>query len=119
MIALALLFILIIGLLWIIVYLLERYFDAYGNVYTSQKNRQAELQRRLDMRKNKMENSEAEKQINAIIVRRLLEIEQKFPCSEMSEEPTYPVNVFTKSVKQLLHSTLNLLKSEHNSDAGR
>lgn len=120
MIALAFLFALIIGLLWIIVYLLEKYFDMHGSLHISKRNEQAELQNRLDMHKNRMKNSEVEKQIDAIIDRRLSELEQKFPDAEIQEGLTEQApEVLIIRFKRMFYSTLNLLKTEHNDTSRR
>ena len=86
MIALALLFIVIIGLLSVIVWLLHKYFEAYTNLYTQELYQANELQSRVAIQQKKSDILGREDEINTIINERLTELEQKFPTSHDVEE---------------------------------
>lgn len=108
MIALALLFFVIIGLLAVIVWLLQKYFKMYSNLHTSESNQKtAALQSHLNLQKTEMEILQTEEEINTIINKRLSEMEQKFPTEQPQEEQ---LEMLIINVKKVLHSTLNLLK---------
>lgn len=109
MIALALLFIVIIGLLSVIVWLLQKYFDTYSSLHTTPSNQTAELQRLLNLQKIEMEILQTEEEINTLINKRLTEMEEKFPTEQPQEEL---LEMLTGNFKKVLHSTLNLLKTE-------
>src|SRR5690606_11522335 len=109
MIALALFFIVIIGLLSVIVWLLQKYFEMYSSLYTSQSNEIAELQNHLKLKKSEMEILEAEAEINTVINERLAEMEEKFPTEQPQEDQ---LEMLIINFKKVLHSTLNLLKTE-------
>jgi hypothetical protein len=120
MIALALLFAMIIGLLLILVYLLMKFLNLYGKLHRPDSMQQSVFQNRLDFGKSTSEITEAEKQINAIIARRLQEMERQFPDAEIQEglnEQTPEVLIIR--FKRMVYSALNLLKTEHNDDPGR
>lgn len=105
MIALALLFIVIIGLLWLIVRLLQHFFETYSsldeNVYAT------EFENKLQQQKAVIFCQERNKEMNTIIGKRLTEMEQKFPISQTQDEAP---EMLTSALKQALHSSLNLLK---------
>lgn len=109
MIALALLFIVIVGLLSVIVWLLQKYFEMYSSLHTTQSNQMAELQNHLNLQKNEMEILQTEEEINTLIDKRLTEMEEKFPTEQPQEELW---EMLTGNFKKVLHSTLNLLKTE-------
>ena len=109
MLALALLFIVIIGLLSVIVWLLQKYFDIYSSLHSPQHSGADELQSRFNIQQKETLGSENE--INAIINNRLMEMERIFPTipheEEHQEEET---EVLTETLKQVLTSYMNLLK---------
>lgn len=120
MIALALLLALIIGLLLILAYLLRKFLNLYGNLHKPDSKQQSELQNRLALQKKTSEITEAEKQINAIIDRRLQEMELQFPDAEIQEGLTEQApEVLIIRFKRMFYSTLNLLKTEHNDTSRR
>lgn len=109
MIALALLFILIIGLLSVIVWLLQKYFDTYSSLHTPENSQMTELQNRFSIRQKETLGSENE--INTIINNRLMEMEQKFPTILHEEEhQEEEAEVLTETLKHVLTSYMNLLK---------
>ncbi|RKD18653.1 hypothetical protein BCY91_15060 [Pelobium manganitolerans] len=110
MIALALLFMVIIGLLLVIVWLLQKYFDTYSSLHTSENSQMAELQRRFSIRQMQAEALSCEDEINVIINERLIEMEQKFPT--VYHEENYPqeeAEVLAETLKNVLTSYMNLL----------
>lgn len=107
MIALALLFILIIMLLWVIVWLLQRYFKAYSYIHMPDNVQVNKIESRADIRKHNMQELEAE--INTLVNQRLLEMEKQIPASNNAPE-LQASEILTENFKQLLHSTLSLLK---------
>lgn len=110
MIALALLFFVIIGLLAVIVWLLQKYFKMYSNLHTSESNQKtAALQSHLYLQKKKMEILQTEEEINTLIKKWLTEMEEKFPTEQPQEELS---EMLIGNFKKVLHSTLNLLKTE-------
>jgi|SRR5690606_9991634 len=105
MIALALLFIVIIGLLWLIVRLLQHFFETYSsldeNVYAT------DFKNKLKKQKAVLSCQERNKEINTVISKRLTEMEQEFPDLKTQNEAP---EMLTSAFKQALHSSLNLLK---------
>ncbi len=118
MIALALLFIVIIGLLSVIVWLLQKYFEMYSNLHTSEDSQMTEVLSRFSIRQKQAETLGSEEQINAVINERLMEMERKFPSHPTQEELSeqFP-EVLTNNFKQTLRATLNLLKTKPQDDS--
>ena len=109
MIALALLFIVIIGLLSVIVWLLQKYFEMYSSLHSPQHCGADELQSRFSIQQKETLGSDIE--INAIINNRLMEMEQKFPTIPHEEEHLEEeAEVLTETLKHVLTSYMNLLK---------
>lgn len=106
MIALALLFMVIIALLLVVVLLLQKYFAVYSNL--AENNTISELEKHIQV----PENNTSHQQINSYISKRLTELEQQFPVSQTQKEE---LEMLTNAFKQVLHSSLNLLKeTEYN-----
>ena len=109
MLALALLFIVIIGLLAVIVWLLQKYFDIYSSLHSPQHCRADELQSLFRMQQKETLGSETE--INAVINQRLMEMEQKFPTiPHEGDHPEDKAEVLTETLKHVFTSYMNLLK---------
>lgn len=109
MLALALLFIVIIGLLAVIVWLLQKYFEMYSSLHSPQHCRADELQSLFRMQQKETLGSETE--INAIINNRLMEMEQKFPTiPHEGDHPEDKAEVLTETLKHVFTSYMNLLK---------
>lgn len=107
MIALALLFIVIIGLLWLVVRLLQNFFRTYSSL---DKNTFAvDFENKLQKQKTVISCQESNREINAIISKRLTEMEQKFSALQTQNEDP---EMLTSAFKQTLHSLLNLLKEK-------
>lgn len=109
MIALALLFVFIIGLLLVILWLIQKYFDTYSSLHLSENTHLNEFQNHLELKENKRKVFEMEQQINTLIKKRLTEMEEKFPMEQPQEELS---EMLIGNFKKVLHSTLNLLKTE-------
>lgn len=109
MIALALLFIMIIGLLAVIVWLLQKYFEMYSSLHSPLHCGADELQSLFRMQQKEAWDSENE--INAVINERLMEIEQKFPTiHHEGDHPEYKAEVLTETLKHVFTLYMNLLK---------
>ncbi|MCE4563966.1 hypothetical protein INQ51_06555 [Maribellus sp. CM-23] len=114
MTALALLFALVFGLLCLLVWQVQKYFNLQRNLKTFGEDLQTKVSKLADNEENVKENLEAEKQLHAIINKRLLELEQQFPDSATGHDLAgLKTEMFTKDFKKMFHSTLNLLKVEH------
>ncbi|WP_159801664.1 hypothetical protein [Flavobacterium sp. MK4S-17] len=104
MIPLTLLFIIIIGLLWLVVQLLQNFFDTYSNLdencYASDWKNIREKQR------NMIYLEKTNKEVSCTISNRLVEL-QKLPALQTQEEKP---EILIIKLKQLLQSSLNLLK---------
>lgn len=109
MIALALLFIMIIGLLAVIVWLLQKYFEMYSSLHSPLHCGADELQSLFRMQQKEAWGSENE--INAVINERLMEMEQKFPTiHHEGDHPEYKAEVLTETLKHVFTLYMNLLK---------
>lgn len=109
MIALALLFIMIIGLLAVIVWLLQKYFEMYSSLHSPLHCGADELQSLFRMQQKEAWDSENE--INAVINERLMEMEQKFPTiHHEGDHPEYKAEVLTETLKHVFTLYMNLLK---------
>lgn len=105
MIALALLFIVIIGLLWVVVRLLQNFFREYSSL---DKNTFAtDFENKLQKQKTVLSCQERNKEINIVISKRLTKMEQEFPDLKTQNEVP---EMLTSAFKKALHSSLNLLK---------
>lgn len=105
MIALALLFIVIIGLLWLIVRLLQHFFDTYSSL--DENEYATDFENKLKKQKTVLSCQERNKAINTVISKRLMELEQKLePLKTYNEDS----QMLTFALRQILHSSLSLLK---------
>lgn len=111
MIALALLFIVIISLLWLVVRLLKKFFETYSNIYISESNENNKEQKFRELQKNKVSFLKINREIDIVIEERLAEMEQKFPTLQPQDDIS---ELLTGNFKRVLHSSLNLLKTKHN-----
>lgn len=105
MIALALLFIVIIGLLSVIVWLLQKYFEMYIALSNGNSD---ELQRQFELQEKNTSCIEINTEIYRQINERLTEMEAKFPTEETQEEL---VERLIRNFKKVIDSTLKLLKT--------
>ncbi len=109
MIALALLFIVIVGLLSVIVWLLQKYFEMYSNLHITENTQLNNLQNQLKLQENTSKILETKEEINTLINKWLTEMEEKFPTEQPQEELS---EMLIGNFKKVLHSTLNLMKTE-------
>lgn len=105
MLALAFLFVIIIGLLWLIVRLLQRYFALH--IELDEKDHPDELLHQLRKQVKSNTRKKKVKEINALIRQRLVEFDKKFPPldAEMDGPETLII-----AFKKLIRSSLNMLK---------
>jgi hypothetical protein len=101
MIALALFFVAIIGLLLVIILLLKKYFGAYSNL--DENGAASELEKHIKVQ----EDNAPYQQINSYITKRLTELEQQIPVSQTGKEES---EMLMNAFKKMLHSSMNLLK---------
>ncbi len=109
MIALALFFIVIVGLLAVIVWLLQKYFEMYSSLHTSQSNEDLKAKKFRELQKNKVAFLKINREIDIVIDERLAEMEEKFPTQQPHEVLS---EMLIGNFKKVLHSTLNLLRTE-------
>ncbi|MFB2118617.1 hypothetical protein [Parapedobacter sp. 2B3] len=107
MLALALLFAVIIGLLWLIARLLQRYFDAYA--YLNRADDDDRLQQHLQEEKEIDTYRKRKTDINSVIDERLSEMEKRFPSQQSANEPT---EMFMTAFKNMINNALSILKEE-------
>lgn len=110
MIVLAIFYVFILGLLWHVLRMLQKYFALYSSLYASEKASPSELINQLKSNKNTKIIVEKEKQLNSLLHERLIAMEDKFPTEEKQEEVS---KTFTEDLKKMLHSIVTLLKTEH------
>ncbi len=114
MIALVLLFTLITGLLCLFLFLVRKYFYLRSGLKKFRKDLQTQDRKLTEAEENAQDNFELEKQLHSIINTRLLELEQKFPETVNGQKlPNSKTELLTKNFKNMFHSTLKLLKTEH------
>ncbi|MEZ4968100.1 MAG: hypothetical protein R2814_00255 [Flavobacteriaceae bacterium] len=115
MIALALLFVLIIGLLSVIVRLLQRYFEAYVDLDNADND--SRLPHYLELQNEILSRCRKKEEINTVINERLMEMERKLHKIPSEENhPKEGAEILTQSLKQLLASTMTLLKVKSRDD---
>ncbi|MCB0450934.1 MAG: hypothetical protein KDC97_12525 [Confluentibacter sp.] len=101
MIALAVLFIVIIGLLLLVVRLLQLFFKTYSSLDESN---WANANHKENVNPRSVEINQ---EINTFINKRLTEMEQKFPAEQTQNEAP---EMLTYAFKQVLRTSLKLLK---------
>lgn len=110
MILLVLFFIFIISLLCVAVMLLQKYVNTYNQLHARESNEVAEKNGRLQLQKNQTELHKLENEIRAVINKRLLEIDQKFPdLKEQGDEEV--VEILIKKWRRMFQSSLHVLKT--------
>ena len=107
MLALALLFVVIIGLLWIIVRLLQRYFALYIDLEHKNKDHSDKLRHQIENQAEGNARKQKVKEVNAVINERLAEFDKKFPSLDARiDGPEALIIAF----KKLIRSSLTMLK---------
>lgn len=100
--------------------LLKKYFLTHKNIRRSNQEIEKQLIKHSELLNNAQEMYEMEKQLHAIIDKRLLQLEKEFPRPTTNTDLTsQKTERFTKSYKKMLRSTLKLLKVEHSYYANR
>lgn len=111
MIALALLFVFIIGLLGLVIWLLQKYFDAYSSLQNTEKIQNEIVQQHSAVAKKNTETFNAQQEINTVIHQRLIEMERQFPHNETPKKLSdREPELLALNLKAAIRSTLNLLK---------
>ena len=105
MIALAIFYIIIIGFLFLLIYLIQKYFENYINIYNDEVNSAIEIRKQMQI---KTQNTiDFQKEINSVIQNRLSEFERKFPL--VSNENEFP-SKFIEQTKKAISNSLQSIK---------
>lgn len=105
MIALAIFYLIIIGFLFLMIHLIQKYFEAYANLENSELNKAIEI--RNQMQCKTQNNINIQKEIKHVIQNRLTEFERNFPSiSNENEIPTQ----FLEQTKKAITASLHLIK---------
>lgn len=113
MLALALLFVVIMGLLWLIVRLLQRYFALYTDLVHQDKDHPDELLHQLQKQTESNPRRLKAKEVDAVINERLTEFDKKFtPLDARMDGPEALITAF----KKLIRSSLTMLKERREND---
>lgn len=114
MIALASLYIIVLGLLFWATRLLQKYFDTYSDLHQRENDNIEKLKKRIKEQEATNQASRIIlKEINSVINSRLKQMEEQFPSPE-TEKETQPqkLDVLTKTLKCILSMYMKLLKVE-------
>lgn len=105
MIALAIFYIIIIGFLFLMIYLIQKYFEAYANLDNCELNKAIEIRKQMQI---KTQNTiDLQREINHVIQNRLTELERKFPS--VANENEIP-SKFIEQTKKAISTSLHLIK---------
>lgn len=105
MIAIAIFYLIIIGFLFLMIHLIQKYFEAYANLDNSELNKAIEI--RNQMQCKAQNNIDIQKEINHVIQNRLTEFERKFPL--VANENEIPLK-FIEQTKKAIAASLHLIK---------
>ena len=105
MIAIAIFYIIIIGFLFLMMHLIQKYFETYSNVYNAEINSAIEIKNQMHSKIKK--NTDIQKEINRVIQNRLTEFEHKFPS--IPNENEIPA-LFLEQTKKAIITSLHLIK---------
>lgn len=105
MIAIAIFYLIIIGFLFLMIHLIQKYFEAYANLDNSELNKAIEI--RNQMQCKAQNNIDIQKEINHVIQNRLTEFERKFPLVSNENEIT---SRFLEQTKKAITVSLHLIK---------
>ena len=84
MIAIAIFYIIIIGFLFLMIQLIQKYFETYTNLHNGELNNTIEIKNQMHC---KIQNTiDFQKEINHVIQNRLTELERKFPSISNENE---------------------------------
>jgi len=105
MIALAIFYIIIIGFLFLMIQLIQKYFEAYANLDNSELNKAIEIRKQIQI---KTQNTiDFQREINSVIQNRLTELERKFPSVANENEI---VSKFIEQTKKAISTSLQSIK---------
>lgn len=105
MIALAIFYLIIIGFLFLMIYLIQKYFETYTNLHNGELDNTIEIKNQMQC---KIQNTiDFQREINSVIHNRLTEFERKFPSG--SNENEIPLK-FIEHTKKAITTSLHLIK---------
>lgn len=105
MIAIAIFYIIIIGFLFLMIQLIQKYFETYTNLHNGELNNTIEIKNQMHC---KIQNTiDFQKEINHVIQNRLTELERKFPS--ISNENEIP-SKFIEQTKKAISTSLQSIK---------
>ena len=105
MIALAIFYVIIIALLFLMMYWIQKCFEIYTNIYNGKLINAIEIRKQMQ---NKAQNTiDFQREINFVIQNRLSEFESKFPS--ISNENEIP-SKFIEQTKKAINISLQLIK---------
>jgi len=105
MIALAIFYIIIIGFLFLMIQLIQKYFEAYANLDNSELNKAIEIRKQIQI---KTQNTiDFQREINSVIQNRLTELERKFPSVANENEI---LSKFIEQTKKAISTSLQSIK---------
>lgn len=111
MIALAILFACILGLLGFVVRLLIINFAAYRNLQSPKRNQLTEFEQDPELHKDNSADLKIEQEIQALVNERLAKMRDDLPEGEPQDPfSENEIHKFSNACKTMLQSTLNLLK---------
>lgn len=105
MIAIAIFYIIIIGFLFLMIQLIQKYFETYTNLHNGELNNTIEIKNQMHC---KIQNTiDFQREINSVIQNRLTELERKFPS--VANENEIP-SKFIEQAKKAISISLKLIK---------
>lgn len=105
MIAIAIFYIIIIGFLFLIMHLIQKYFEVYTNIYNHELNSAIEIRKKMQIKTKNTIDFQSE--INSVIQNRLTELERKFPS--VANENEIP-SKFIEQTKKAISTSLQSIK---------
>lgn len=105
MIAIAIFYIIIIGFLFLMIQLIQKYFETYTNLHNGELNNTIEIKNQMHC---KIQNTiDFQKEINHVIQNRLTELERKFPSISNENEIS---SKFIEQTKKAISTSLQSIK---------
>ena len=105
MIALAIFYIIIIGFLFLMIQLIQKYFETYTNLHNGELNNTIEIKNQMHC---KIQNTiDFQTEINHVIQNRLTELERKFPSISNENEIS---SKFIEQTKKAISTSLQSIK---------
>ena len=105
MIALAIFYVIIIALLFLMMYWIQKCFEIYTNIYNGKLINAIEIRKKMQIKTKNTIDFQSE--INSVIQNRLTELERKFPS--VANENEIP-SKFIEHTKKAISTSLQLIK---------